>query len=405
MIVLGLSGFENGIPFKKSQWPGLEEREYRISQGHDSAAALVVDGQIVAAAAEERFSRRKHTGDFPEAAIQYCLSAAGAKPGDIDEIAHSFDYAPYRPMYLMDPVTAEQYRQVFSRGALIERLKRVLPEFPTKRVHQVSHHLAHAASAFYTSGWEECQVIVIDGMGEAQSATVYHAHNNQLEKLREISANDSIGILYSLITLHLGFDFNSDEYKIMGLAPYGDPSRFRSFFRQAVLRLDDGRIRIPLLRVNQAREDRENYGATRRYLQDAPRPARTPEAEITNIHQDVAAALQECLDEVMLHLCEGAARITGLRRLALAGGVALNCTANGDVASIGILRRALRSARCGRRWLGTRSRPLESLSTRIDSKCAHACTLPGPSSLRRRHQRSARRISGPHRDSSIPESA
>jgi carbamoyltransferase len=329
MIVLGISGFENSVPFKKSHWPGLDEREYRISQGHDSAAALVVDGRIVAAAAEERFSRKKHTGDFPIGAIKYCLSAAGIDPSDLDEVAHSFDYAPYRPIFLIDPVSADQYSRVFSREALLERLNHFIPGFPADRLHHVGHHLAHAASAYYTSGWDECLVVVIDGMGEAHSTTVYHAHDNQLDRLQEISANDSIGILYSLITLHLGFDFNSDEYKIMGLAPYGDPSRFRSFFRQAVQRLDDGRIRIPILRMNQDRHDRENYGATRRYLEDCLIPCRTPEADLGDEHRDVAAALQECLNEVMLHLCEHAGQHTDLRRLALAGGVALNCTANG----------------------------------------------------------------------------
>src|SRR5271157_3258107 len=100
MIVLGISGVDNAVPFKKSHWPGLEELEYRISQGHDSAAALIVNGEIIAAAAEERFSRKKHTGSFPEAAIQYCLSAAGIRQGDIDELAHGFDYSPFRPIYL-----------------------------------------------------------------------------------------------------------------------------------------------------------------------------------------------------------------------------------------------------------------------------------------------------------------
>jgi carbamoyltransferase len=126
MIVLGLSGLENSVPFKKALWPSLEEPEYRISQGHDSAAALVVDGQIVVAAAEERLCRTKHTGDFPRRTIQYCLSAAGIEPGDIDEIAHSFDYSPCRPMYLMDPVSARLYNRVFSRETLIEQLNRAL---------------------------------------------------------------------------------------------------------------------------------------------------------------------------------------------------------------------------------------------------------------------------------------
>src|SRR5271157_1727072 len=117
MIVLGISGVDNAVPFKKSHWPGLEEREYRISQGHDSAAALIVDGEIVAAAAEERFSRQKHTGSFPEGAARYCMSTAGVTAGEIDEIAHGFDYSPYRPMFQIDPVSAEQYREVFSREA------------------------------------------------------------------------------------------------------------------------------------------------------------------------------------------------------------------------------------------------------------------------------------------------
>ena len=238
-------------------------------------------------------------------------------------------------MFLIDPISAEQYSQVFSRETLVKQLDNALPDFPAERLHHVDHHLAHAASAYYTSGWDECLVIVIDGMGEGRSATVYAARDNQLERLQEISANDSIGILYSLITLHLGFDFNSDEYKIMGLAPYGDPTRFRTFFRETVQRLDDGRIRIPILRMNQRREDRENYGATRRYFEDHLIPCRMPDADLNDEHRDLAAALQECLNEVMIHLCEHAGRKTGLRRLALAGGVALNCTANGRLLQSG----------------------------------------------------------------------
>ncbi len=331
MIILGISGFENSLPFKRTHWPELEEREYRMSQGHDSAAACIVDGEIVAAAAEERFSRQKHTGSFPRGAIEYCLSAAGIDASQVDEIVHAFDYAPYEPIYSMDPTTAEQYRQVFSREALLAQLQRDVPAIPPDRLFHVNHHLAHAASAYYTSGWDECLVVVVDGMGEAHGATVYHAHDHQLTKLHEISALDSIGILYSLVTFHLGFDFNSDEYKVMGLAPYGDPERFRLFFDEAVQRLEDGRIKIPALRLNRSREDRETYGATRRYLQEHLGPPRVPDADITDMHRDIAAALQECLDKTILHLCGRPARTTGLRRVALAGGVALNCTANGKL--------------------------------------------------------------------------
>jgi len=329
--ILGISGLENAVPFKKSQWPGLDEREYRISQGHDSAATLVVDGRLVAAAAEERFSRQKHTGDFPIGAILCCLAEAGLQIADIDEIVHAFDYAPYREVFQLDPVSAELYRTVLGKEALLDLVRKYLPGSSLERVSQISHHLAHAASAYFTSGWDECLVVVIDAMGEAAGVTAYHAHDGRLDKLREFPAADSIGIFYSLITLHLGFDFNADEYKIMGLAPYGDPARFRGFFDQAVELRDDGSIRIPALRLNRTREERENYILTRKYLDEFLLRRRSPVEDITDDHQDVAAALQECLNRVMLHICGHFGAATGLRRLALAGGVALNCTANGNL--------------------------------------------------------------------------
>ncbi len=336
MKILGISGFENAVAFKKKHWPNLEEREYRISQGHDSAAVLLIDGELIAAAAEERFSRKKHTGSFPSGAIAYCLSEAGLSPGDIDEIAHSFDYEPIRTAYSLDPISYQLYREVFSRESILAQVHRHLNAFPVDRVKHVNHHLAHAATAYFCSGWEECLVLVVDGMGEAQSASVYHARQGKLEKLCEISAKDSIGILYSVVTLHLGFDFNADEYKIMGLAPYGDPERFRPFFEKAIELLPDGMVRIPLLRMNKSRDERENYLATRKYLANHLIKPRDPNAEITGDHRDVAAALQDCLDRVMLHICGTFGRRTGLRRLALAGGVALNCTANGKLVESGM---------------------------------------------------------------------
>jgi carbamoyltransferase len=336
MNILGMSGLEHAMAFKKAHWPGLEEREYRISQGHDAAAALVVDGVPVAAAAEERFNRRKHSGAFPVCAIRYCLDQAGLALDDIDLIAHSFDYAQYRKVYSMDPTTASLYREVCSREALLSLAHRSLPDFPAERIQQVNHHLAHGASAYYTSGWDDCLVAVVDAMGEAHSASIYHGRQDKLEILAETSASDSIGILYSLVTLHLGFDFNSDEYKIMGLAPYGDPRRFRAFFDQAVQLGRDGSIRIPILRQNRTREERENYTATRQYLEQHLLPARQPGEEITDDHRDAAAALQECLDSVMLHICGFFGVATGSRKLALAGGVALNCTANGHLLKSGL---------------------------------------------------------------------
>jgi len=336
MNILGISGLENSIGVKKEHWPGLDERDYRISQGHDAAAVLVIDGVPVAAAAEERFNRQKHSARFPVNAIGYCLSEAGISLEDVDELAHGFDYTPYRKAYSIDPKTAILFEKVFSREALLAQVDRDMPGFSPERVHQVSHHLTHAASAYFTSGWDDCLIVVVDGMGETQGASIFHGHGGRLDRIREISAQDSIGILYSLVTLHLGFDFNSDEYKIMGLAPYGDPARFRPFFEQAVQLCPDGSVRIPLLRLNRTREERENYTATRRHLESNLIPERRPHAAIQDEHCDVAAALQECLTKTMLHICGHFGAATGLHRLALAGGVALNCTANGRLMRAGL---------------------------------------------------------------------
>ncbi|HVH89146.1 MAG TPA: carbamoyltransferase N-terminal domain-containing protein, partial [Terriglobales bacterium] len=205
MIVLGISGLENSVPFKRTHWPGLETREYRIAQGMDAAAALVIDGTVIAAVEQERFNREKHSGKFPIDAIRFCLSEAGISIDEIDELAQAFDYEPYRDLYGRDPISADQYRQVFSRDALLAQVRRDLPGLPEEKVFPVGHHLAHAASAAYTSGWDECLVIVNDAMGEIESLSVYDFHDRELERIRTIGANDSIGILYSLVTLHLGF--------------------------------------------------------------------------------------------------------------------------------------------------------------------------------------------------------
>ena len=164
MNILGVSGLERAVQFKKQHWPGLAEREYRIVQGQDAAAALVMDGRVVAAAAEERFDREKHSAHFPTNSIRYCLARAGISIHDVDEIAHSFDYTPYRKLFSLDPASERLYSEVYSRDALLACLHRDFPNFPAERVHQVNHHLAHAASAFYTSGWDDCLVVVADGI-------------------------------------------------------------------------------------------------------------------------------------------------------------------------------------------------------------------------------------------------
>jgi len=336
MKVIGISGIDGTVAFKRRQWPGLDAREYRISQGHDSAAALVVDGEFVVGVAEERISRRKHTGDFPIGAIRACLQWSGLELSEVDEIAHAFDYEPYRALYALDPISRQLHDDVLSRAAFTSVVARALPDFPVERVRHVDHHLAHAASAYLTSGWDECLVIVIDGMGEAHGATVYRARGGGLDVLHRIAAADSLGILYSIVTFHLGFDFNSDEYKIMGLAPYGDPERFRVLFDEAVHMLPDGGWEIPPLKLSATRDERENHTATRRFLAEHLIAARDPDSEIMPIHQDVAASLQACLDRAILHLAGHFGDLTGLRRLAMAGGVALNTTANGRLLASGV---------------------------------------------------------------------
>jgi carbamoyltransferase len=331
MNIIGISGLEQAMPFKRKHWPNLDARDYRISQGHDAAAALICDGKIVAAAAEERFNQQKQSAHFPSQAMTWCLQQAGLTLDDIDAIVHGFDYEPYGGIYSLDPVTKEFYETVLSHEALCGLVARDLKDFPADRIFHVAHHEAHAASAYYTSGWDECLVVVIDAMGEAHGTSVFEGRGGKLDRIAGFSAQDSIGIFYSLITLHLGFDFNSDEYKIMGLAPYGDPARYRDFFKREVVLREDGSIRIPMLRLNKTRDERENYLLSRDYLNKNLIPARPPSEEITQEHRDIAAALQECLNRVLIYMCGHFGQTTGLRRLAMAGGVALNCTANGHL--------------------------------------------------------------------------
>ena len=329
MVILGISGLDRAMAFKEACWPGLDEREYRITQGHDAAAALVVDGRVVAAAAEERFDRVKHSSAFPTQAIAYCLREEQLRIEDVSGIVHAFDYAPYEKLYSMDPTTRDLYERVLSKESLLSSINEHVGYFPADRVHQVGHHLTHASGAYFTSGWDECLVVVLDAMSEAHGGTVYRARGGEFDVLCEMPANDSLGILYSLVTLHLGFEFNADEYKVMGLAPYGDAGRFRPFFEDAVELRRDGSVGVPILSLNYTRDERENFTVTRRFLQEHLAPSRSPDAEITDVHRDVAAALQECLSRSVLHICRHFRRATGLRQVAMAGGVALNCTAVG----------------------------------------------------------------------------
>src|SRR6266850_307907 len=332
MNVIGLSGLSNSLSFKQRKLPGLSQREYYIGQGFDAAAALVGEEGVIAAAGEERFTREKATGAFPINAIRYCLKAGNMTAVDVDWIAHGFSYEPHRAIFEGEPFTKDQYEEVFSpesQRKLIEQhfghtrwAEKFLP---------VPHHLAHAASAFYPSGFDEALILVSDGMGEVQSATIAVGQGNDIKILTEISAFHSLGMLYGVFSLYLGFYMNSDEYKVMGLAPYGNPRRFFNQMLSLVSLKNDGTYTIPAFAHNRTLEERETHRGILNHLVQLFGPAREHESEITQTHKDIAAGLQALLQTRQLHVLRHFKRETGLKNLCLAGGVALNCSTNGVI--------------------------------------------------------------------------
>jgi carbamoyltransferase len=327
MRILGIGGLAGARAFQRLNWPGLDDREYPIALGLDAAAALVINGELVATAKEDSFNRLVHTTDFPAEAIKFCLSSKNLVPKDIDALVHCFDYSDYQELYLVSKRSSEFYQTVLSKEALLREVKRHLPALPADRVRQVSNHLAHAAGAYLTSGWEDCLAVVIDGLGDGQSATGYLASQMGLAEVKEIALYDSIAVFYSLTSVHLGFNWLGDEWWLLDLASEGDASRFRPFFEQAVQLRPGGNIMIGPLRLNRRSGERDNYLATRRCLFEYLGPKRLPTDEILQRHKDVAAGLQECINRVVLHICKNLAEATGQRRIALAGQVTFNCAA------------------------------------------------------------------------------
>jgi carbamoyltransferase len=285
---------------------------------HDPAAAVVVDGEIVAAAEEERFTRRKHgkaavpfaTWELPANAIAWCLGHAGLDPSELDAVGYSYD-----PRLAYSPtadITAEDWeglRTLYAQRAP-RFLAALLPGLDPKRVHHVPHHVAHAASAYAAAPCDSCAVLVVDGRGESASHLGAHARGGELEVLSAQSLPDSLGLLYEDLTEHLGFRRSSDEYKVMALASYGRPTALEDL-RQLVFTTPDGgfRVRAP------------------EWDRFAPRVSGShggwkPE------HADLAASVQRRLEEVLVELACWLHARTGERWLAMAGGVALNCVAN-----------------------------------------------------------------------------
>lgn len=295
---------------------------------HDPAAALVIDGEIVAAAEEERFSRRKHgkrpvpfsAWELPEHSARWCLQTAGISPEDLDAVAYSYDPALVRPELDGLDERWEELRTIYAHRAP-QFLATALPELDPAAVHFVPHHVAHAASAGLAAPFRDSAVLVADGRGEATSSLAGRYHDGELEVLASQDLPHSLGLMYEEVTDHLGFLRSSDEYKVMALASYGrqphTEPRLLPTLRELVYATGDGGFVV--------RSTDWSELAKRR----------SPGAELQPEHVELAAAVQARLEEVLLELARWLHRRTGERRLTMAGGVALNCVANTRLAAEG----------------------------------------------------------------------
>jgi carbamoyltransferase len=313
---------------------------------HDSAAALVEDGRIVAAAQEERFTRKKHDSSFPKNAVAYCLEEAGV---ELDELDHAVFYdkpflkferlletyltfAPrgFRSFRMAMPLWLKE--KLFQKSLLKGELKKFAQSFDINQLLFCEHHLSHSASAFYPSPFEDAAVLTMDGVGEWATTSAAMGSGKNLEVFQEIHFPHSLGLLYSAFTYYTGFKVNSGEYKVMGLAPYGEPKYKKLILDNLIDLKPDGSFRLDLSYFDYC------TGLTmtnERFSALFGEPVRSPEELLTNFHMDIAASIQAVLDEVVLRLARGLAKKTGSKNLCLAGGVALNCVANGRVLSDG----------------------------------------------------------------------
>ena len=335
MLVLGISGLDRAAALKKRMMPGLDWREQRLVQGLDSAAALVDENGVIAASAQERHDGDKGTGALPADAIAACLRIAGATMDDVDVVAHGFRYEP-SPVFELDSYLRRWYEEVYREEVQLDVLRSHYPNQDWERkLIRVPHHLAHAASSYHLSGFDDALVLVADAMGEAESTSLFGGRGGRLEGLRSYPIGSSLGILYSVVTQYLGFLPGMDEYKVMGLAPYGDPGAYPE--ASLVVRRPGGGLAVPLLAHDRTPEQRETHRGAIGRLEEIFGPARHPDAPVTQRHMDIASVLQGSLAEGLLHvLREGVPAGQTSRNLCMAGGVALNCTANGLIAGSGL---------------------------------------------------------------------
>jgi carbamoyltransferase len=317
---------------------------------HDSAAAIIDNGEIIAAAQEERFTRKKHDPGFPANAVKFCLEYSGTSLDKLDAIAFydkpllKFErlletYYAFVPKGLPSFITAIPVwlkEKMFLKRLLYEELEKIQP-FDKKKIKLLfpEHHLSHAASAFYPSPFENAAILTIDGVGEWATASICHGEGKNIKILKELKFPHSLGLLYSAFTYFLGFKVNSGEYKLMGLAPYGVPGsdqvkKFVEIIRSTLVEIkDDGSIWL--------NQDYFNYatGLTMVHEEKWAKlfgfKARKPEDELQTHHCNLGLAIQEITEEVVLKMAAEAKRLTNSDYLCMAGGVALNCVANGKI--------------------------------------------------------------------------
>lgn len=336
MYILGYSGLHNYLKFKKESIKDLSYYESLVGQGMDSAAAIYYNGKLIAAA-EERFSGQKHTGNFPIDAIQTCLSDAGISINDISLICHSFNYDPYAPLFYSNSYTYNLYKKILCDQSKIKYFANFFHmdiKDIKNRYQSFDHHLSHAAYAYYSSGYDESLIIVADGIGEFSSISVFSAKGAEISLVKEYGPKSSLGMLYSAITEYLGFISNMDEYKVMGLAAYGNKDQYLPLLED-IISWDHENMEIIHLLPNIVENpaDRETYRYMKNWLTSKlPFVERTPQETIRTHHQDLAASLQHILNEAMLHLVTMWQKHTGQKNLCLSGGVALNCVTNAYIA-------------------------------------------------------------------------
>ena len=310
---------------------------------HDSAATLIVDGEIIAAAQEERFTRQKHDPSYPVNAINYCLTEGKISLSQVDYLVFydkpflKFErlletYVAFAPKGFKSfskamPIWLRE--KLFLKNMIIKEIKKVDKKFDTNKLMFSEHHLSHAASAFFPSPFEEALVLTIDGVGEWSTTTVSIGKGNKLDIVKEIHFPHSLGLLYSAFTYYTGFRVNSGEYKVMGLAPYGSPKFKKLILENLVDLKEDGSFRLDQSYFNYATGLEM---VNKKFADLFGEPVRKPETDdLTQFHMDIAASIQAVTEEIVLRMTRALAREFRIENLCMAGGVALNCVSNGKI--------------------------------------------------------------------------